>query len=149
MRRRLTRSQVGSSRIPRLEHLRYGILSGRRVEVLLSFFVRSNVEGHPDALDTAHRRVGATAVDSRHLSPALTTTRPFSVWSALNLNIHFVPMTFFSEGIEAEYTKSNTSCFSRLATSLSDTYFHLAACGDSIASFELVRNSYHLSLIHI
>ena len=52
-------------------------------------------------------------------------------------------MTFFSEGIEAEYTKSNTSCFSRLATSLSDTYFHLAACGDSIASFELVRNSYH------
>ena len=40
-------------------------------------FVHSNGECHPDALDTAYRSVGATAVDSRSLSPALNHDSSF------------------------------------------------------------------------
>ncbi|CAM9240294.1 unnamed protein product [Laminaria digitata] len=54
----------------------------------------------------------------------------------LTLDTHLVPMTF-SERTEAEDIKLNSSCASRLAISLSDAAFHLAACGDSIASLNV------------
>ena len=43
----------------------------------------------------------------------------------------------FSEGTEAEDTKSNVSCFSRPAICLSAACFHLSAGGVSIASLNV------------